>query len=469
MSLLLLLFSIVGFTSLLIWASVAFLRSEDRFAGLPLFAAVAIEGLWHIPPAVSMVVAPASLDAVGNTATGSLADLVFSLMWTGGFLLIRRRPITWNDGAGDRVFEERASEVLPRLQVLVIITIAVQILFFPVAAVLDWPVGYAGNDYFVGRGEHAIALGPLWVVFNLLRQLAGPVGCTVILLSRKSVFSRGNALSLATVGLSAIVGLAGGTRAAGLNPVVELVLASLVIRRSTKPVMVLGATAAVVVLMFSASISLMRGQAAFARASLVERVISLFNADTEVAGGDQGLAAGIDRLNKAFYTGVVIQNVDQLGTVGLIPYYAVPFALVPRSLWPEKPLLHSTDGTEYQLFPYLAHYWAHGRYGTSVSVGPAGVGYWMGGALGVVLLGLVSGIVVATLWSGPIGLCRYPFWVIVIFSTMGGDATISGGFGYWIQEVIVRAFCLFWIMCPIMVLVPRMLRTKEQPECLARA
>jgi hypothetical protein len=458
---------ILGYGLLLAWMAVGFLRKWDRFATLPLFAVVALESVWHVPPAVQSLF-ETSPEAQAFTVTGTGVDLLFTLMWVAGFLIVRRawgRVGTRMEGGRAKLFADHVVGILRRLDSFLVMSIITLFLYYPVAAALGWPIGYAERDYFHDT-SYTIRFSLLYAAFMEVRGFAAPVACVAMMLRGTAILDKRNALALGVVLLSSVVGLGGGPRAAAATPIVFLVLTSLVLRRSVKQVAILAGGFVLVMVLAFTSISVARATLGD-RGSLVERLQHLLTPQGGSEPNDTSVV--VERLNKAYYTGVIVETVAREGTVGLKPYYAVPFALVPRAFWPGKPLIGSADGTEYQLLPYLASFWAHGWYGNSVSVGAGGMGYWMGGFLGVVLLGLASGLFVAFLWSGPVGLFRYPFWVAVFFTTMAADPSIAGGWGGWINEITTRAFMLSLLMLPFWLGIPKgsgpaLVDAQDKPE-----
>jgi hypothetical protein len=138
-------------------------------------------------------------------------------------------------------------------------------------------------------------------------------------------------------------------------------------------------------------------------------------------GQTEGRALG--RLNKADLTYTVVMRTDEGGTVGLKPYYAIPFALLPRAFWSGKPLLGSMDGTPSGHLSFLTTVWKGGSWGTSVSIGPAGMPYWIAGLAGVVVIGFLGGLIVGVLWGTAIARFR-PILLLVLFGMLDVTGTI---------------------------------------------
>ena len=107
------------------------------------------------------------------------------------------------------------------------------------------------------------------------------------------------------------------------------------------------------------------------------------------------------------------------------PYYGVFFSVIPRSIWTEKPVPGSKDGTYYGTIPFLL---GKIRYGsdnlTLTAHGPITM-YWQFGWIGVIFGGLLSGFLIGNF----IKICySAKYWGgIIIMLTVAEQSIFSVG------------------------------------------
>ena len=151
-------------------------------------------------------------------------------------------------------------------------------------------------------------------------------------------------------------------------------------------------------------------------------------------------SAALGRLNVAGSTGVVIEKVNQEGTVGLKPYYGVPFMLLPRMIWADKPMYGSIDGTPYGLLRFKAMYWMTGKYGASSWMGASAQPYWIGGIMGVIVIGFVGGVFISLIWH--YWLAHRPLGLVVMLPLMALGLDLYRDFTWPLQTIVQRGVML---------------------------
>lgn len=99
---------------------------------------------------------------------------------------------------------------------------------------------------------------------------------------------------------------------------------------------------------------------------------------------------------------VVLYQDAERGGGSFNTYMGAVFAFVPRSLWPDKPMLGSLDNTESEAAMYKVMLWGHNEPGTMGPLLASSHAYWEGGALWLICAGLITGL----FWNAVFRACR---------------------------------------------------------------
>lgn len=112
------------------------------------------------------------------------------------------------------------------------------------------------------------------------------------------------------------------------------------------------------------------------------------------------------------------------GGGGFKTYLGAPFALIPRGVWPEKPMLGSLDHTEFESAMYKVMLMGHGEPGTMGPLLASAHAYWEGGWIWLVVAGLITGI----FWNAVFRYCRkLPDIIAAVITLSFAAALINDG------------------------------------------
>ncbi len=398
------------------------LRATDRLALLPVLAMIGNETIWHFAGSSSLISLHSS-DNVYKTGVGNLLDFTYMICWAVGFLfiyaisrsmykhqayqnLVRQYP-------GRPLVHRDTNYYLYRLRPILYVVAACVLLYFPIAAVLNWPTGYAWG----WQEDVAVPYPLLYVFFKIIIEVAPGVGCAWIILRGEKVLSKKNIIALvAVIGYALVWGLARGVRGRFIAPFVLLLLSAYVVRRGVRKLALIVVVSVVLIIVLSPAIERMRKTEQFGRGTGVfGRIRTLLS-----GGGDEtGFFANLGRMNIGYWTGLTYVETNRRGHVGHKPYRAVPFVFVPRPFYHNKPVYGSIDDTRWGILWYLTDWWAGGpaERAASQTLGPAAQPYWVAGWGGVFGIGLLGGLLVGLVWYRW-RLAYHPLGLAILFSVM---------------------------------------------------
>ncbi len=137
---------------------------------------------------------------------------------------------------------------------------------------------------------------------------------------------------------------------------------------------------------------------------------------------------------------------DREGFVGFKPYFNTLFdPLIPRSLWPHKPIKRSVDGT----FETYVEKIAAKEFGMTHQLWTFGGGemYWQFGWLGVILGGFFVGLAWAYLFWGALNYKSF-FMVAILLGMISWGAPLARGFDEFLFQFLsgIKVIGLFWLL-----------------------
>lgn len=178
----------------------------------------------------------------------------------------------------------------------------------------------------------------------------------------------------------------------------------------------------------------------FGRLSIITQYIDEGDTLTRWAGGDLNPLMRVSYLAPAAF---VVNEYDE-GRSGNAHQHAAA-ALVPRILWPNKPIIGAAGGEIFQLI--------RGRDGASVGVGHFAEAYWSFGWAGLLIVFLPSGLILAIISYFSLSLVKRERWLrlpVVLYGINIGYK-VSGS---WVPGV-VGAFATYLVLAAIFFLIER--------------
>ncbi|MFA5553187.1 MAG: hypothetical protein WDA68_01330 [Phycisphaerae bacterium] len=434
---------------------------KDRLLYLPAIVAMVNEAVWHAFPILVLYIL--RLGATGQietdmaqTAIGSVLDLTYIIFWLLGFFFMAKKgearfaksnfgqylytdtqPVMPFEGIDRQYF-------LTRLRYFLLVCLTMIILYYPLSRIFNWPTSYATGFLTIQDTHGSVRFIMLYSLFKRTLQIAVPLSCVYLMLKGEKLISISNILPLSVILLTCFSFLASGARGFVMTPLVLLVLTAYCLNQRLRYYVAAALLLFIFLIVMSPALRAVRATEEFAvKESRLERIKLIF----EFYGVEKRpvIAETAERLNNAWVTGLVYNYTPvTTGFVGIKPYIAVPFTLLPRAIWQGKPLIGSYDGTYDGVLPYLAAHWIYGT-GADVTLTP-GVGsqpYWAGGWTGVVLIGFLGGLIVGFLWAY-LRLSHSPVWLIALLATLGRGVSlnaiyydVSWFFQYGLQDAVL--------------------------------
>lgn len=400
---------------------------QYRLLYLPLFIAVMFEVFWKIPGNLAYLffyysgdVAP---EQISRAATGTGIDAIYILLWLGAFLWMSRKPrqsvydtshMYENDAPQTPLFPGVDTDMYRRRLTLILwVCLGCLILFYPLARLLNWPLEAYAFQPGVGTEASRVRF---YVAYAAIRKIIsfGPlIAGLCIMLRGLKPFHRKNLVPIVVIAATCLYGLSMGSRSRLVGALIILVITAFVMRKQTGKIVGISLSALVVILVLSPMITRVRSSTAQReRRGMWERLGALVS--VEESGAQTATPKELLKFNTAYYTGIVVEQTQNRGYVGVKPYLGLPFLLVPRFVWPSKPVLGSIDGTAQGDLYFKVGNWMYGGWDTSVWLSSGAHPYWAGGIAGVIVISILGGLFIGWVWCRS-GMRFSPLGVLVMF------------------------------------------------------